>query len=184
MKNISRLVIAVALVGVLVAASGVFAAPQFIGWIGTVRMYPAAFKGENEPGGGGGGGGDTGGSGGVLCDGVKSIDMGTATFLPTGDAGCKLTVTLVTDPAGLAAVPDGKAFTGDTFVVEVDPASTVVQVCYAYPTAFADKAAKLYKLDITVTPAAWVEITDAVVADGKICASVPGGGTFSLIGNP
>lgn len=90
---------------------------------------------------------------------------------------------LVKDPAGsYVPAPQGKAFTGSTFKVTIDPKDTLIQVCYAYPPEFADKAAKIYRLNEEAMPIVWVEISGAVIGKGTICVT-SAAGIFSLIGN-
>jgi len=160
MKNISRLTVAAVLVGILlVVATGVWAAPKFQG---TVPPPPA--------------------SGGSSPQNSQPIEMGTAVFTPNC-AACTVTVEAVDDAEELGAAPEGKQFMGDAFEVKIT-GTGLVKVSFALPPEFADKDAKIFKLDITVTPAVWVEVPDAVVnADGTISVDITEGGTFSLIGN-
>jgi hypothetical protein len=156
-KNRFMIAAALSLVLVLIAA-GAWAAPKFQG---TVPPPP-----------------DTGNG-----TGPGIVDMGTAIFTPQC-TGCTIVVELVNDPATTyVPAPDGKAFTGDTFKVTANPEDSIVQVCYAYPPEFADKDAKIYKLNEDVTPNAWVEIPGAVINNGTICVT-SAVGVFSLIGNP
>lgn len=158
MKRSLRLTIAFLLTTVfVVAAIGVWAAPKYQG---TVPPPPTKAVGK--------------------CSG-GAIDMGTALFTPQS-AICTVTVELVEDPAGsYVAAPGGKTFTGSTFKVTADPADTIIQVCYAYPTEFARKEAKIHRLNQDATPALWVEVSGNAVREGTICVtSAPG--VFSLIG--
>ncbi len=158
MKRSMRLTIALLLTAVfIVAAVGVWAAPKYQG---TVPPPPTKVVSDCSKG---------------------AIDMGTALFTPQA-ATCKVTVELVDDPAGeYVGEPEGKEFTGDTFKVTADPADTIFQVCYAYPTEFAKKEAKIHRLNQNATPAVWVEVSGAVIGNGTICVtSAPG--VFSLIG--
>lgn len=163
MKNFSRLTIAAVLVGILVViATGVWAAPVFQG---TVPNPPST----------GGSGSSGGGSA------PAPVDMGTAQFTPDC-TDCEIEVVKVDDPSALAAAPEGKAFYGDTFELTITGTGSV-KVCFAYPTDFANKEAKINKLDTSVNPAAWVEVEGAVTENGTICVDVTESGTFSLIGN-
>lgn len=167
MKNISRLTVAAVLVGLLiVVATGVWAAPVFKG---TVPNPPAS-----------GNGGTTVETGGTTE--VTPVDMGTAVFTPDC-TGCTIEVTLVEDAAALAAALEGKAFLGDTFELKINGTGSA-KVSFALPPEFADKDAKIYKLDTSVTPAVWVEVPGAVVnADGTISVDVTEGGVYTLMGN-
>lgn len=173
MKNISRLVIATILVGVLViVAGGVWAAPSFAG---TVPKPPR----EGSTGTSDGTGAST-----QNCKYGKAIDMGTALFVPAGGIDCTLVVKLVVNPAKeYVAAPDGLAFLGDTFKADATPDDLSFKVCYAYPTELADKDAKIYKLNDLATPLVWVEIPGAIIDGGMICVNSMEG-VFSLIGNP
>lgn len=166
MKNFSRLTIAAVLVGILVViATGVWAAPVFQG---TVPNPPSSGSSS--------GGSSSGGSGGCTN---SVVDMGTAKFTPD----CPdIEVVKVDDPSALAAAPEGKAFFGDTFELTITGTGSV-EVCFAYPTDFSNKEAKINKLDTSVNPAVWVEVEGAVTENGTICVDVTESGTFSLIGN-
>lgn len=113
----------------------------------------------------------------AACDGTEFIEMGTGKFAPVGPVGCSLRV-IAMEAAESPAAPEGVAFLGDVFKLEADPEETKVQVCYAYPDSFAEKGAKMYKL----VDEAWVEIPDAKIADGQICAMVEGNALVSLMG--
>ena len=159
MKRSIRLTIAFLLTALLVlTAIGVWAAPKFQG---TVPGIPVT-------------------GGGSCSDGT--IDMGTALFTPQTTE-CIITVELVEDPAALySPAPEGKAFTGSTFKVTADPKDTIVQVCYAYPPEFANKNAKIYRLNEDAAPTVWVEVSGAVIGNGTICVT-SAVGIFSLIGD-
>ena len=149
---------------VLVAAN-VWAAPKFEG---TVPKPPE--KSDNEVK-------DTNSQ--ECTEANQDVDMETAIF---SDQSCALTVVLVVDPSTYAPVPDaGLEFIGDTFLVTTADDGAPVQVCYAFPPEFADKAAKLYKLNESVNPAAWEVVEDAVIVDGQLCATDTEG-VFTLIG--
>ena len=161
MKRFSRFSIAVFLVGIFaLIGQGVWASPVFQG---TVPVIPV--------------------TGGGPCDPDNPVDMGTARFTPLTDT-CTIDVQLVNDPAGeFVPAPDDLTFVGDTFTVVLNPDTDKVQVCYAYPPQFADKDAKIYKLNEDVNPNVWEEITspEPVIENGTFCVvSTPG--TFALIG--
>ncbi len=160
MKNISRLTAATVLVALLaVVATGVWAAPKFQG-----TVPPPPDSGESTPGS------------------SQPIEMGTAVFTPDC-ATCTVVVHRIDEPEALGAVPDGKQFIGDAFEVKINGTGSV-KVSFALPPEFESKHAKIFKLDISVSPAVWVEATDAVVnADGTISVDITEGGTFSLIGD-
>jgi hypothetical protein len=163
MQRFSRFSIALALVGILaVVATGVWAAPIFQG---TVPSIPV--------------------TGGGSCDSAEPVDMGTAIFTPLGSV-CDIVVTKVTDPAStFIAAPEGTDFVGDTFIVEADPSTVMVQVCYAYPPEFAEKNAQVYKFNDQANPFIWEAVTEPepVIENGTYCITTTVG-TFSLIGNP
>lgn len=157
MKNISRLSMAAILVGILVvAATGVWAAPKFQG-----TVPPPAGEGGSQDG--------------------SVIDMGTALFDPLC-TDCTVVVTLVGSPETLAPAPEGMNFMGDTFAVTTEPADAAVQVCYSYSPDATDKNAKIYKLNTEAVPAAWVEVPGSTIENGVICVT-SGAGTFTLIGD-
>jgi hypothetical protein len=160
MNRKNRFVIAMALSIVLVlTAAGAWAAPKFQG---TVPGIPVT-------------------GGGNCSDGT--MDMGTALFTPQSTK-CSIKVELIKEPARThVSAPEGKIFTGDTFEVTSDPKDVIVQACYAYPPEFADKNAKIYKLNEDAMPNVWVEIPNAVIGKGTICVTSVVG-HFSLIGNP
>jgi hypothetical protein len=158
-----------AIVLVLVAANA-WAAPKFNG---TVPPPPDTGNNTDEdvP--------NTSGTGGVDCTGRKAIDMGTAEF---SDEICSLEVVRVNDPEKqYPSAPDPLVFVGDTFEASTATDGTPIQVCYAYPPGFADKNAKLYKLNDKVNPPVWEEVNGAVIANGKLCATNTQG-VFALIG--
>ena len=159
MNRKNRFLIAVTLAIVLVlTAAGAWAAPKFQG---TVPPPP-----------------DTG-----TGTGPGTVDMVTALFT-IQCTGCSIVVELVNDPATTyVPAPVGLTFVGDTFKVTATPADTLVQVCYAYPPEFADKAAKIYRLNVDATPNVWVEVPGVVIGNGTICVT-SAAGVFSLIGNP
>lgn len=145
---------------VILAAGSVWAAPRFQG---TVPPPPDA--------------GET------TCSAGVAVDMSTAIFTPKS-TNCAINVEIIKDPAGIyVSAPNGKAFTGDTFKVIADPKDTLVQICYAYPPEFADKDAKIFKLNEDATPNMWVEIPGAIINNGTICVT-SAAGIFTLIGNP
>jgi len=155
-----------AVVLVLVAANA-WAAPKF-----RSTVPPPPDEGGNIP--------VTGGGGGDGCTGHEAIDMGTAQF---SDQICGLTVDRVSDPEKqYPAAPDPLAFVGDTFKATTTSDGASVQVCYAYPPEFADKNAKLYKLNDKVTPNVWEEVQGAVIANGQLCGTSTSG-VFALFGN-
>jgi hypothetical protein len=177
MSRKNRFFIAAALgIALIFAATGVWAAPTFQGVVdplpGSIPAIPAIFPLIPVTGG--------------EC--LAEVNMGTAIFrtasLAPETAGCIIVVELVVDAAGTyAPVPEGKAFYDDAFSVTAEPVDTLVRVCYSYPPAFADKGAKVYQLDETVTPKIWVEIPNAGISDGTICAS-SAMGVVALIGTP
>ena len=159
MKRITRFSIAVLLVGILaLTASGVWASQKFKG---TVPPVPHI---------GGGGCPDT-------------VDMGTALFTPlTGE--CTMSVEWIGEDTGeYADPPEGLVCVSDTFEVTIDPPTTLVKVCYAYPPELAEKDAKIYKLNEEANPQLWVEVPGAEIKDGVICVTTTPG-YFALIGNP
>jgi hypothetical protein len=160
MNRINYFVIAGVLAIVLTLTSaGVWAAPKFQGTVPPVPQIP------------------------VTGDCLQTVNMGTAIFT-VQSKGCIIEVELVNDPSGkYVSAPKGKAFIGDTFIVTVAPEDTIIQVCYAYPPEFADKDAKIHRLNEDATPNAWVEVPAAVISDGTICVNSVAG-VFALIGNP
>ena len=110
-----------------------------------------------------------------------TIDMGTALFTCTAGV---ISMLRVGDPVGeYAPAPEGLAFVGDTFKATMMPDSELIKVCYAYPPEFADKDAKIYRLNDEANPPVWVEVPGAEIGDGTICVT-SAMGVFSLIGNP
>jgi hypothetical protein len=155
-----------AVIVVLVAAN-VWAAPKF-----TSTVPPPPDNGSNDKGNKDVGGGDA-------CSGHKAIDMGTAQF---SDEICSLEVHRVNDPEKeFPPAPDPLGFIGDTFKAVTATDGAPIQICYAYPPAFADKNAKLYKLNDKVTPNVWEEVKDTIIAKGQLCGTSTQG-VFSLIG--
>jgi hypothetical protein len=160
MNRKSRFVIAVALTVMLIfVAAGVWAAPKFQGTVPPVPQIP------------------------VTGDCLETVNMGTAIFtIQSPD--CIKVVELVKDPAvTYVPAPDKLKFIGDTFKVTTDPEDSIVQVCYAYPSEFVDKDAKVYRLNEDAEPKVWVDIPGANISDGTICVT-SAAGIFSLIGNP
>ncbi|HLA88649.1 MAG TPA: hypothetical protein VJL10_11535, partial [Anaerolineales bacterium] len=96
-------------------------------------------------------------------------------------AACTMTATVM-DPALLAAPPTGKVILSTTINLVVTGAGPFT-ISYPYPAAFADKGAKIYKLNTSVTPNVWVEVPSVVNADGTISADITEGGIYTLIGN-
>ncbi|MBP6179927.1 MAG: hypothetical protein KA473_15895 [Anaerolineales bacterium] len=165
MNQKSRFIIAIIVAVVLLAtAAGAWAAPRFAGTVPEVpSQVPAVVP-------------LTGGQ----C--LDTIDMETAVFARIPD-GCLIVVEAVAEPdKTYAPAPEGKAFVGDTFKVTANPVDALVRVCYAYPPEFADKEAKIYKLNETASPMLWDEIPGAVIENGTICVESVAG-VFSLIGN-
>ena len=116
---------------------------------------------------------------GVDCTGRKAIDMGTAEF---SDEVCSLEVVRINDPEKqYPLAPDPLVFVGDTFEASTAVDGTPIQICYAYPPEFADKDAKLYKLNDKVKPPVWEEVQGAVIANGQLCATNTQG-VFTLFG--
>lgn len=154
-----RFLVAITLSIVLVlTAAGVWAAPEFQG---TVPPPPDKLTGT----------------------GSAPLDMGTAIITPQC-TDCIVIVEIVADPAGTyAPSPEGKAFVGSTFKVTADQEDALVEVCYAYPPEYAEKEAKIYRVNEDATPPSWVEVPGASIGDGTICVNSVGG-VFSLIGNP
>src|SRR3990172_7231564 len=108
------------------------------------------------------------------------INFGTVT-VSTKCAACTMTATVM-DPALLAAPPTGKVILSTTINLVVTGAGPFT-ISYPYPAAFADKGAKIYKLNTSVTPNVWVEVPSVVNADGTISADITEGGIYTLIGN-
>ena len=116
--------------------------------------------------------------GGQTCP--YSIDMDTALFTCfTGD----MLVERVVDLELYPPAPDGLTFVGDLFKATTIPEGELLEVCYAYPTEFADKEAKIYKLNEASEPPTWEEVPGAEISDGQICVTTTAG-IFSLIGQP
>jgi hypothetical protein len=93
-------------------------------------------------------------------------------------------VELVDDPSmTYVSAPEGLIFVGDTFSLIAEPEDAIVKICYAYPTEFADKEAKVYRLNEDSAPNVWVDIPGSDISDGTICVTSTQG-IFSLIGNP
>ena len=153
-----RFVIAVALTIVLVlTGAAAWAAPKFQGTVPPVPQIP------------------------VTGDCLETVNMGTAIFT-VQPPDCIKVLELVIDPdINSAPAPDGLTFVGDTFKVTADPEDSIVQVCYAYPPEFADKDAKIHRLNEDAAPNVWVEIPGANIGDGTICVN-SAAGIFSLIG--
>lgn len=221
MKNISRLTVAVLLVGLLVLiATGVWAAPKFHGTVpqpifrgrgfhverGTfvVRDQPTtsypirnqlatsyAISDQSTTS----FASDTG-------SGIK-VDMGTV-VIKTDCKNCVVTVDKV-DPLALGLpgiascyvmdlwcypvqdkgkepITGGKLILGDVFKISIEKTGTV-NISFSFPPEFVKKAAKIYKLDTSLTPPTWTEVPGAVVnADGTISVDVTEDGIYSLIG--
>jgi len=157
----NRFLIAVILsIVLMLTAAGVWAAPQFQG-----TVPPPPETGE------------------TTCSGGGVVDMGTAIFTPMSPV-CSVKVEIVNDPAETyVPAPEGKVYIGDTFNVIANPEDTIVQVCYAYPPEFSERDARIYRLNVDVTPNVWVEIPGVDISNGTICVT-SGAGVFSLIGNP
>ena len=152
-----RISIAAILATVLVlTAVGAWAAPKFQG-----TVPPPATSG-------------TGNS-------TTPINLGTVE-VSTNCAACSMTATVVPNPGSSAPAPTGKQFLGTAFELSV-VGTGPFNISFAYPTAFADKGAKIYKLSTAVTPNVWVEVPSVVNADGTISADVTEGGIYTLIGN-
>jgi hypothetical protein len=164
MKNISRLIAAAVLVGILVVvATGVWAAPKFQGTV------PApSDSGSGGGGGGGGGGGTVGGGGGTTGE---PINLGTAVFTPNC-TDCTVTATKV-EPA---PVVEGKTLVGSAFNVTITGTGSVKLSFNALP------GAKIYKKGADGT---WVEVPGSVVnADGTISVDVTEGGEYAAFTTP
>ena len=153
-----RIGIAAILAIVLVlTAVDAWAAPKFQGSVPAIPIIPV-----------------TGGS-------AAPINLGTV-VISTNCAACSMTATVVSDPGSYAPAPTGKQFLGTAFELSV-VGSGPFNISFAYPSAYADKGAKIYKLNTTVTPNVWVEVPSVVNADGTISADVTEGGIYTLIGN-
>ena len=137
MKRKYRISIAVLLAIVLVlAAAGAWAAPEFQG---TVPPIGTTQSGDKD----------------------HPINLGPLTVTTTGT--CTMTAT-IENPSFLAPAPTGKVIISATFQLELS-ATCPVTISYAYPPAFADKNAKIYKLNTAVTPNVWVEVPSKVNPD-------------------
>jgi hypothetical protein len=160
MNRKSRFVIAVALSIVLIlTAAGAWAAPKFQGTVPPVPQVP------------------------VTGDCLETVNMGTAIF-SVQPSDCIKVVELVKTPAATyVPAPEGFVFVGDTFNVTADPEDSIIQVCYAYPSEFVNKDAKVYRLNVDATPNVWVDIPGANISNGTICVT-SAAGIFSLIGTP
>lgn len=197
MNKISRLTMAAILVGLLVVvATGVWAAPKFVG--PTVPSTVPEPPEEGEDNGGGSGGTTTGGDTGVF------IDMGTAVIISDctdcsveveaadpvslglegiGDCSVMDTWCYPVQPEGQAPSTENKILMGDVFNVKIEGTGSV-KISFAFPPDFGNKNAKIYKLDTSVNPPVWVEVPGAVVnADGTISVDVTDGGIYALIGD-
>jgi len=166
MKRITRFSIAVLLVGILaLTATGVWASQKFKG---TVPAVPQGGSGQ--------------------CP--DTVDMGTALFTPQHD-NCTISVERMARDANQAfaggpsysPLPESLVYVGDAFKVTIDPPTTLVKICYAYPPELAEKDAKIYKLNEEANPALWVEAQNAEIKDGVICVTTTPG-YFALIGKP
>lgn len=152
-----RLILACAIVITLVVVStSVWAAPVFRG---TVPEPPATGESTDS----------------------EVVDMGTALFEPDCN-GCTIEVALVDDPSELAPAPEGKAFYGDAFDLQITGEGSV-KITFAYPPEFAGKNAKIFRLDTSVTPPVWVEVPSIVNPDGTISANVSESGVYVLVGD-
>jgi hypothetical protein len=158
MKRITRLSIAVLLVGIIaLSATGVWASRQFAG---TVPPVPPS--------------GESTGSAGV-------VDMGTSLFT-LQDPNSKISVDRVSADSFQYKAPEGKAFLSDIFHVIAQPSTALVTVCFAYPPQLAAKGGTIQRLNEEATPPVWVEVPGAEITDGKICVATTQG-YISLIGN-
>ena len=156
------LIAAVLTLALVLVSAGVWAAPKFQGTV------PAVLQTFLIP----------------VTGCLEEANMGTAIFSVQPATGCITGSDLVSTPAGTyVAAPEGKTFTGDTFKLTVEPADTLLQVCYAYTPELAAKEAKIFRLNEDAAPNVWVEVPGAVVGDGTICVSSIAG-VFGLIGNP
>ena len=162
MKRSIRLIIAVLLTGLLVlTAVSVWAAPKFQG---TVVEPPPTGGGPCSEG---------------------TINMGTALFTPLG-TDCTIFVEWIEHPATTyVPAPAGLTFVGDTFKVTMNPVTELFEVCYAYPPNFADRNARIYRLNEEAKPTVWVEVPGAKIDKVNMTICVTSiSGVISLIGNP
>ena len=155
-----RISIAAILAIVLVlTAAGAWAAPKFQGTVPPGPQFGDTASGNS----------------------TTPINFGTVT-VSTKCAACTMTATVM-DPALLAAPPTGKVILSTTINLVVTGAGPFT-ISYPYPAAFADKGAKIYKLNTSVTPNVWVEVPGGVLnADGTFSVDVTEGGIYTLMGN-
>jgi hypothetical protein len=173
MSRKNRFIIAAALgLGLIFAATGVWAAPTFQGVVdplpGSVPAIP--FIAQLIPV-----------TGGENCPEAFEAHAGTAIF-----TGCIILVELIPEYAEtFVGAPEGKVFYGDAFTVTALSAYPIIEACYPYPPDYAKKGANIYKLDIEASPNKWVEILepDVLSREGMICVTSLAG-IFALIGNP
>lgn len=160
MTRTTRFLVAAVLVAILaLTASGVWASQKFQG---SVPPVPSSGKSST--------------AGGV-------VDMKTALFTPQ-DKDATISVDKIDVNSELVSVPlEGLAHLSDIFFITANPPTAVVRVCYSYPTALADKQAKIYRLNEESDPKAWVELPGAEVSNGTICVSTTAG-YISLMGQP
>lgn len=152
-----RISIAAILAIVLVfTAVGAWAAPKFQG---TVPPIPVTGSGNS----------------------TTPLNLGTV-VVKTSCAACSMTASVVSNPGSKAPAPTGKQFLGTAFDLSV-VGTGPFNISFAYPATYADKGAKIYKLNTAVTPNVWVEVPSVVNPDGTISADVTEGGIYTLIGN-
>ncbi len=179
MKTIARFLFAglVALI-VVVTSSQVWASPRFAGTIPTnppIGTTPPLATSEPTP------------VPGIPVTGDKgaTVNMGPAALTPL-DPNVSLVVTRqfldqITQP------PAGLVFTSDAFQITASQVDALVEVCFAFPPEYVTKGVKMNKLNNSLTPPVWEEITETELVGGQLCAtpSVPGGGLMvTLLGKP
>ena len=151
-----RLSIAVLLAVVLVlTAAGAWAAPKFQG---TVPEPPQEGEGDSDTP--------------IVLAGVK---------ITTNCVSCSFT-TSIAARTNLPVPPSGKEFIGNAISLNIH-GDGLANLCFPYTPDAANKNARIYKLDHSVSPAAWVVFSSNVNADGTICAPFAGDGVYVLMGD-
>jgi hypothetical protein len=108
--------------------------------------------------------------------------MGTAVIDPNCTGTCSIVVNLVDDPSELAPAPEGKVFLGNAFELTITGTASL-NIVFALPPEFANKNAKIFRLDSSVNPPIWVEVPSIVNADGTVSANITEGGVYALLGD-
>jgi hypothetical protein len=156
--KVAKIAVALSIVFILTTTGG-WAAPIFQGTVPQAPQVP------------------------VTGDCLETVNMGTAIFSVQPPDCIKMVELVKTPAATYVPAPEGFIFVGDTFKVTANPEDSIIQVCYAYPSEFVDKDAKIYRLNEDATPNVWVDIPGAKFSNGTICVTSVAG-IFSLIGTP